>query len=385
MGRTEDYRIIPALAGNTVSGHGSGGQRPDHPRSRGEYPPVSTRLLQLLGSSPLSRGIPARGAPLDPARGIIPALAGNTGRRSRGRVRGRDHPRSRGEYLVASRRAKTPTRIIPALAGNTPLCGRVFPDCADHPRSRGEYLSLMTADFLVAGSSPLSRGIPTGEVNILEGRGIIPALAGNTFSDHTGYNGGEDHPRSRGEYSLSIRPAPCEYGSSPLSRGIPSLNARRAHRFRIIPALAGNTRALRPGRRSRTDHPRSRGEYPTRSHGPGTRTGSSPLSRGILDALGHLLDCGGIIPALAGNTVEGDAVADGGLDHPRSRGEYRQGQGRMMRPRGSSPLSRGILFLDLERGEFPRIIPALAGNTPSGQPYGRRSTDHPRSRGEYFG
>ena len=73
-------RIIPALAGNTVV-HGAFRMgRSDHPRSRGEYGFPGTPSGCFHGSSPLSRGILTaidwQGVP----RGIIPALAGNTGR-----------------------------------------------------------------------------------------------------------------------------------------------------------------------------------------------------------------------------------------------------------------------------------------------------------------
>ena len=93
-------RIIPALAGNT----GPGGVRwirwRDHPRSRGEY--LFTRSLNqfLIGSSPLSRGIPWMGLQIAYDTGIIPALAGNTGGRSGRGQAAADHPRSRGEYAL---------------------------------------------------------------------------------------------------------------------------------------------------------------------------------------------------------------------------------------------------------------------------------------------
>ena len=52
------------------------------------------------------------------------------------------------------------------------------------------------------------------------GRGIIPALAGNTYTKAPHRRAGPEHPRSRGEYngkSVMYKP---ELGSSPLSRGI---------------------------------------------------------------------------------------------------------------------------------------------------------------------
>ena len=131
--------IIPALAGNTPSRGSSTTPSGDHPRSRGEYQLLGRMSRILIGSSPLSRGILSdKEVDLSLVR-IIPALAGNTPRRYAARRRAWDHPRSRGEYpsmttvaTVSSgssplsrgiRRAVLPARalswIIPALAGNT--------------------------------------------------------------------------------------------------------------------------------------------------------------------------------------------------------------------------------------------------------------------------
>ena len=70
-----------------------------------------------------------------------------------------------------------------------------------------------------------------------------------------------------------------------------------------------------------------------------------------------------IIPALAGNTTGRCQLRRHRTDHPRSRGEY---FGHFLFPFfgwGSSPLSRGIRFREDLLGETERIIPALAGNT----------------------
>ena len=92
----------------------------------------------------------------------------------------------------------------------------------------------------------------------------------------------------------------------------------------------------------------------------------------------------GIIPALAGNTPDPwhYLVADG--DHPRSRGEYSSSRSKVPYGAGSSPLSRGILFVDLANGNVDGIIPALAGNTWEDWIPRTPLWDHPRSRGEYY-
>ena len=73
------------------------------------------------------------------------------------------------------------------------------------------------------------------------GRGIIPALAGNTGGQQPLSPEVRDHPRSRGEYCFSRGLILLVVGSSPLSRGIRKQRPRTVVRGRIIPALAGNT------------------------------------------------------------------------------------------------------------------------------------------------
>ena len=72
----------------------------DHPRSRGVYNKVISKILVRNGSSPLARGLPGAGAQFLGGLGIIPARAGFTGRVFPSRIHARDHPRSRGVYLT---------------------------------------------------------------------------------------------------------------------------------------------------------------------------------------------------------------------------------------------------------------------------------------------
>ena len=192
--------IIPALAGNTAEAVERGGDKSDHPRSRGEYFGSAGVFLPGWGSSPLSRGIRRHPLHRNRAVRIIPALAGNTAARSASRPATRDHPRSRGEYPHSRTKPERNTgssplsrgirlccwpcrasgRIIPALAGNTTSSERYRRHQADHPRSRGEYLDRWQWKFPALGSSPLSRGIPLAPYFQTCRGGIIPALAGNT-------------------------------------------------------------------------------------------------------------------------------------------------------------------------------------------------------------
>ena len=152
------------------------------------------------------------------------------------------------------------------------------------------------------GSSPLSRGIPRPRHSAGRRRRIIPALAGNTPASASRFFTAWDHPRSRGEYHCPGVTNQRDFGSSPLSRGIRTLTALMTSLHGIIPALAGNTTTSESIAMEREDHPRSRGEYGPAQDQPGLRSGSSPLSRGILAGAFRVAPAGRIIPALAGNT-----------------------------------------------------------------------------------
>ena len=234
-------RIIPALAGNTVPCWCQPTAHPDHPRSRGEYQLEPVAGEQFRGSSPLSRGIRVRPVGWELLRGIIPALAGNTGQviifvtRRFG-----SSPLSRGILLSQALSPET-HGIIPALAGNTVRVVGADDGTKDHPRSRGEYGCPPARPPTARGSSPLSRGIRDGSVLHDHLPGIIPALAGNTRWGWSFYGRAPDHPRSRGEYIYPCASEDFQRGSSPLSRGIQCPYTDAATPSRIIPALAGNT------------------------------------------------------------------------------------------------------------------------------------------------
>ena len=319
-------------------------------------------MYEVAGSSPLSRGIRVeRLVPISTHR-IIPALAGNTPRVRNARGLSRDHPRSRGEYpssdgvagidegssplsrgirLIRHIQLKSPG-IIPALAGNTGAGEGCEGTDGDHPRSRGEYRSVLSARHCDHGSSPLSRGIPTVAFCCSVAPWIIPALAGNTVVSAVVICWARDHPRSRGEYQPSVSGQLGGNGSSPLSRGIHCRACGGAVEWGIIPALAGNTRGARKATLGRADHPRSRGEYEELDREGVRKRGSSPLSRGIRDNKGSDEIRLRIIPALAGNTNHTHRDADPSTDHPRSRGEYSFADCFFSLCLGSSPLSRGI-------------------------------------------
>ena len=69
--------------------------------------------------------------------------------------------------------------------------------------------------------------------------------------------------------------------------------------------------------------------------------------------------------------------------HPRSRGEHTSQTTSTAANPGSSPLARGTLVQRVQRRLRPGFIPARAGNTPRTRPTAPASPVHPRSRGEH--
>ena len=152
------------------------------------------------------------------------------------------------------------------------------------------------------GSSPLARGLREAFINLTSWVRIIPARAGFTPFLLCGKPRQEDHPRSRGVYTVPPGTSTARLGSSPLARGLPMTVAVLESKDGIIPARAGFTKHLWSGPQITTDHPRSRGVYSNRYSKEIADLGSSPLAQGLLLRRGIILRARS--------------------DHPRSRGVY---------------------------------------------------------------
>ena len=174
-----DAGIIPARAGFTRRPRPPHGPGSDHPRSRGVYSTGPSRTRGRTGSSPLARGLRS---------GRLPSSGAS--------------------------------RIIPARAGFTSKCGAPAPQSADHPRSRGVYGGDRGANFAAFGSSPLARGLPQFLRDGVRRLRIIPARAGFTLTCSPRRINSPDHPRSRGVYFHSVSAPDLIAGSSPLARGL---------------------------------------------------------------------------------------------------------------------------------------------------------------------
>ena len=136
----------------------------------------------------------------------------------------------------------TDRRLIPAHAGKTPHPATKGPPSTAHPRSRGENVSMAPLGAHGWGSSPLTRGKLHQWWNEMLPSRLIPAHAGKTQTWGSGPASCPAHPRSRGENNASMKRVRSRRGSSPLTRGKPT--GIRPHLIgrRLIPAHAGKTR-----------------------------------------------------------------------------------------------------------------------------------------------
>ena len=294
-------RIIPAYAGSTTALASQAHSIADHPRIRGEHSSRLSAPSPPRGSSPHTRGAPARFSDGHERKRIIPAYAGSTPPIPSVPRRRRDHPRIRGEHSASSSSARARRRIIPAYAGST----------------------------LVLQSGALVE------------LGIIPAYAGSTRRMTIPPRRRADHPRIRGEHGSTARMRGFLVGSSPHTRGAHLQQPQGARTKRIIPAYAGSTGSSPPAAARKSDHPRIRGEHVHIEAPRCPQMGSSPHTRGARDTVSERERGHGIIPAYAGSTPSRAFTAARRPDHPRIRGEHPAPHPSATRPSGSSPHTRG--------------------------------------------
>ena len=253
-------RITPARAGKSKKNHTKFTAGRDHPRTRGEKSPTVAALSTKLGSPPHARG---KGKPPD--------------------------------YDMKG------MRITPARAGKSTRVTIRFAFCRDHPRTRGEKVLAFLVNRLRQGSPPHARGKGLRLKREGQVMGITPARAGKSQRLQLGGVVHQDHPRTRGEKvpaSCDILPFP---GSPPHARG-----------------KADQTAA---DQRRGQDHPRTRGEKPPSRCPRWNTRGSPPHARGKVFQTRHHVINVGITPARAGKSKSGWSRKGSFEDHPRTRGE----------------------------------------------------------------
>ena len=255
-----------------------------------------------MGSSPLTRGKPRTVDGRNRSRRLIPAHAGKTVLVSTGSAWRLAHPRSRGENIKAAVSVVVEWGSSPLTRGKP--TGEAPPTVsrAAHPRSRGENLGGVVKERAGRGSSPLTRGKREGCRLMPPWTRLIPAHAGKTSKKGHKCSPPKAHPRSRGENRAFFLGGRNNLGSSPLTRGKPSRWPLRHRAARLIPAHAGKTQEVAAERAAITAHPRSRGENMCGYITDDAVLGSSPLTRGKLADVILSLILYRLIPAHAGKT-----------------------------------------------------------------------------------
>ena len=139
MVETQNFRFIPAGAGNTAPLKICTKAIAVYPRWRGEHYFCNAQRYSRIGLSPLARGTQIWGAPLMKSKRFIPAGAGNTAADSR-------------------------------AGHHRPV----------YPRWRGEHPFIFVSSWRDLGLSPLARGTQLRRSTQLNKPRFIPAGAGNT-------------------------------------------------------------------------------------------------------------------------------------------------------------------------------------------------------------
>ncbi len=172
-------------------------------------------------------------------------------------------------------------RITPAHAGTTYQSYALRRNAQDHPRSRGDYIMAIGLADITVGSPPLTRGLLLAcPLPHLPWR-ITPAHAGTTQKSVCDDVPEQDHPRSRGDYNGRAITIRQRIGSPPLTRGLLYFYQILLCIPRITPAHAGTTHLYKRRKLQAQDHPRSRGDYTIVFYTMLYMTGSPPLTRGL--------------------------------------------------------------------------------------------------------
>ena len=233
-----------------------------------------------------------------------------------------------------------------------------------------------------AGTSPRTRGKPTVSITPPRSARNIPAHAGKTKTARDRRAASAEHPRARGK-NPGFPPRGSErQGTSPRTRGKHLGGAGKLDRTRNIPAHAGKTPVSWQDHRHRPEHPRARGENHSGTGHGALHAGTSPRTRGKHDNTPPYDVAPGNIPAHAGKTAGPRWASTRSTEHPRARGENTPRLLAVNGMIGTSPRTRGKLVQIHEQFELIRNIPAHAGKTRRRGRWGFSRREHPRARGE---
>ena len=171
------------------------------------------------------------------------------------------------------------------------------------------------------GSPPPMRGkVPDLRVRQIT-RGITPAYAGKSSTQHAFLCCVRDHPRLCGEKAVFCNDIKCCVGSPPPMRGKVPVCLSCPVLPGITPAYAGKRHSHTPSSKRHRDHPRLCGEKTPHASRQCKLAGSPPPMRGKGGILANPVYCGGITPAYAGKSRPRQTAKKDCWDHPRLCGE----------------------------------------------------------------
>ncbi len=212
-------------------------------------------------------------------------------------------------------------RFTPACAGTTRRPGPPMTAAAVHPRVRGDDLGFGFGDASLVGSPPRARGRHLRVPCIDLALRFTPACAGTTPPGGSRETHAPVHPRVRGD-DRGMQPARnASSGSPPRARGRRLPRRPGGPRGRFTPACAGTTRCWRSARPCRTVHPRVRGDDLVTVSAKVPLIGSPPRARGRRRSLPYRQERHRFTPACAGTTRRPTCKCRRSTVHPRVRGD----------------------------------------------------------------
>ena len=210
-----------------------------------------------------------------------------------------------------------------------------------HPRGCGADAAVQAKELSEQGSSPRVRGRRPEHPGRQESAGLIPAGAGQTPLLRGVPSSARAHPRGCGADDILDLLSALQEGSSPRVRGRPPMHGAPSAPRRLIPAGAGQTVLQRLRSFLGGAHPRGCGADFSLGRSTRSGLGSSPRVRGRHFSWDKGHDYPRLIPAGAGQTFRGSPSGWIGWAHPRGCGADLVGAANVYVARGSSPRVRG--------------------------------------------
>jgi len=209
-----------------------------------------------------------------------------------------------------------------------------------------------------------------------------PACAGTTRREWTPGHRRREHPRVRGDNRDFTGVKSSIAGTPPRARGRHRNGGGEGADAGNTPACAGTTGEGRCPIRRCTEHPRVRGDDTVRNYSEYPVRGTPPRARGRLPDNAPQCRAVGNTPACAGTTRCGSSSVAGSWEHPRVRGDDRDGHGAGRSHRGTPPRARGRPLLLTVQCLDDRNTPACAGTTAPTGGTSATGPEHPRVRGD---